>query len=880
MSTSALTPVTIPTERNVIPQPKVGNTDLMTEWWDWICSFFISPSEVRLLDRVIPIESSADFQLFRSYVGNIGRDLVEIAALDPSRLADRQKGIRMLAVESVMEGYAKTWMAEHKTYDYTSVNALFAQARGLRDKVMGHAETIPFHVPEAPKSPVSTVSSVSPGMVNKGNTCYLASLFQGILGDPVTRRWIVDAEFRLDPFAHGEFNQDDLAVFVRVLKECASEYEEAQRQGETKPFQFLAKLRSALDPLVTTIKLSNGKQEDPSEVLAALLRNLNPEGNPLFSQMLEYKVFKLGEGQEERLVAGKEALEAFEGFVIRLEAEGIEGEGVAEGLKAYLLAIDPETDYSELNDVPGILKAVLVKWTQVTEEMYRQTLLVNQETDLRRNYPTQSAYEKRVAAIEADILAKVENNLQKVQRIISENSLEQLIAWVKDDIRTRKDFPLQIESQWKNVIVTEKEALRKVTLNGHTDSNAFEAFLEQAFFETESGYCQYHQQTAHDVKLEIAQKEFGFEETPAYFFLQLCRNAHRGGASGGYKETKKVYLEETFYLDPRFTRDGKGGEYEVRWACVHLGGSADGGHYVNYRKCGEQWYRFDDSTASPASKEEVGRILQDCCLIFASRTDEEIPVEEIQRRIAARKEAALGKDNERRFEEIKRSQFGETKETSLLYLFSQELSRSVPTLATLQKIYQELALLRSGFIPFIEFTLRHHAVLEKTPIEQQLLKLKEIRHVCEKALIAAVNSHIVAQYVEIREQRRRFALEDIHRRTIEEASLSTASSRMEKVVDALRHENQVIEYLLTLDALPGGDVLLLMETFSPALKGKYEKVWAVWREEQAAHSIAEALEEIRRQNTEKLEPAQALAEQIRKVSFELCVQVNELLQTL
>ena len=87
-----------------------------------------------------------------------------------------------------------------------------------------------------------------------------------------------------------------------------------------------------------------------------------------------------------------------------------------------------------------------------------------------------------------------------------------------------------------------------------------------------------------------------------------------------YKDSKKVHLQDTFFLDPSITKDGQGGEYQVRWFVVHKGSSDKWGHYVNYRLTEKGWYCHDDTSSYPAAPKDVEAALETCCLIFATKT--------------------------------------------------------------------------------------------------------------------------------------------------------------------------------------------------------------------------------------------------------------------
>lgn len=852
----ALTPLPqIVAKRQEIAQvkpgaPEEGTFDWVFDIFNYLGSFFFGPVPKQLYDKATHLPTTVDVDTFVQYVGNLQVELNEAAALTPDRVEVRADCMRRLGVMGVMEDHARAWMKEHAQYEFAAVDLTFQQVKGLRQKVMDAVPNIGgYTVPDAPPlDAASSISKVSPGITNGGNNCYLISLLQGIIGDPITRQWIIDAEFVYDSPLLDD-SETKIRHFVRVLKECTFEFEETQRLGRKDPLPFIIKLRTALDPIVTSINLSRGGQEDPSEVLVAILSYLNPEGNPLFNVVTEKLVFDVKAAAAKKLTDGARELAAFSAQIATLKNQEAHQAGVEGGLMAYLNYLHPEGDYAGLNgDIPGILKAILLKLNERTEESFTN--------DRSR-----------------------ELHQIKIAEIVSEENLPTLIAKVEKLIADLQSMPALVATEWTKAKPTAREGLRTLKINGHTQSNAFESFIDAAFHEKLTvdktgarSSVQYLDKTPDEVRLEVTHSKYAFQTTPQHVFFALNRNGHLGtrSSAGSFKETKKVHLGETFFLHPKFTEDGRGGQYQVRWFCVHQGGSDKGGHYVNYRLTEKGWCCLDDHRSTLVENPKtVEAALQNCCLIFASRMDRDLSEHQIQEGIDAAIEASHGKDNEQRYTDIVKAQYSDAREVSLLHLFSSELSRRAPNVELLKRIFASLE--TTEFPGFVRGILTLTGNLAKTPIEDQLLQLKEIRN---RLLMVELNDHIVAQYAAVREQRRQHALDAITLAEIREPSLRAAGERAEKIFNALSYENHCLEYILTQHDLNGAAALFLLRTLSPALNEKYE---ALVKSSEEVLSVAECLEELAKRNLPHIESSAQLLEKIRKLGFEITVQANELI---
>jgi len=852
----ALTPLPqIVAKRQDIAQVKTGAPEEGT--FDWIFNFFSNVGSLfsgqdpeQLYDKVTHLPTTADVDTFVRYVGNMQVELNEAPALTLDRVEVRADCMRRLGVMGLMEDHAKAWMKEHVEYEFAAVNLTFQQVQVLRKKVMAAVPSVgEYTVPDAPALDASSsISKVSPGITNGGNNCYLISLLQGLIGDPITRRWIIDAEFVHDsPLLDNSGKK--IRNFVKVLKECTFEFEEAQRLGRKDPLPFIVKLRTALDPLVTSINLSSGRQEDPSEVLVAILSYLNPEGNPLFNIVTEKLVFAVEDAQAKKLEAGLQALATFRAAIATLKDEDVDHAGVEVGLMAYLTYLDPVENYAALvEDASGILKAILLKLNQRTEESF---------TDDKA----------------------LQLHLAKIDRITSEGSLPKLIEQVEKLADSLQNTPELVAKEWVKEKPTGREGLRTLKINGSTASNAFESFIAAAFNEEISKdktgapgiSVQYLDKTPHEVRLPATHSRYAFKTTPAHVFFALNRNAHSGNRSsaGSSKEMKKVHLGETFFLHPKFTEDGQGGQYQVRWLCVHEGTGDKGGHYVNYRLTVQGWCCLNDGSSRLVDEETIEKALQDCCLIFATRMNQVLSEKQIQEGIEAAIEASHGKDNELRYNEINRApQSHDTRELDLLHLFSNELSRKAPNVELLKKIFASLE--ETEFPAFVRDILTLTKNLTGAPIQNQLLQLKAIR---DRLLMVELNDHIVAQYVEVREQRRRHALDAIALKDITEPSLRAAGERAEKIFDALTYENHCLRYILDQDELNGATSLFLLRTLSSSLAAKYK---AHVRSSEERLPIAQYLQQLGLRNEPHIKSADELIGMIRELGIKITIQANEL----
>ena len=234
----ALTPLPqIVAKRQEIAQvktgaPEEGAFDWVFDIFSYLGSFFSPQDPKQLYDKVTHLTTTADVDTFVKYVGNMQAELIEASALTPDRVEVRADCMRRLGVMGIMEDHAKAWIEKHAQYDFAAVDLTFNQVQVLRKKVMAAVPNVfAYTVPDAPPlDPSSNISKVSPGISNGGNNCYLISLLQGLIGDPITRRWIIDAEFVHDsPLLDNSGKK--IRNFVKVLKKCTFEFEEAQRLG-------------------------------------------------------------------------------------------------------------------------------------------------------------------------------------------------------------------------------------------------------------------------------------------------------------------------------------------------------------------------------------------------------------------------------------------------------------------------------------------------------------------------------------------------------------------------------------------------------------------------------------------------------------------------
>ena len=452
MSTQALSAIS--TLQKFIIEPHKGLTS-QRGYFDWIFdflgfigSFVVSSPKKSLSESVESLPSSAMEDVFGKYVAKMSAEVRELEAVDLTNDHDRKGCIKRLFALGIMETHAQKWMQGHtKKYDYSDVTDLFKRANAIRQNILkqrpkGKTYTVSASLKERS---VSALSKTSPGIYNGGNNCYLISLFQGILGDPITRRWIVDGTFLVDSPRVDNDVKPHLKRFVTALKKCAFEYEEAQRTSQKKELKFILELREAIDPLITTLTLSSGKQEDPSEVLVQLLQYISPEGNPLFNELTEFSVFKLEQGQAEILDRAQEDLEkakaTLEVLSKSIAAEAETPEDVFKGLKGFLQSIDSKGDYVGLNDTLGVLKAILIVFKGVTQEEAKKRIEKAQSVVKRSSYPSKSGYQNRLKQIANEVTLKMRENQAQMEKIQEATSLPALLYQVSEEINQRLKAP-------------------------------------------------------------------------------------------------------------------------------------------------------------------------------------------------------------------------------------------------------------------------------------------------------------------------------------------------------------------------------------------------------------------------------------------------------
>ncbi|MCB1071947.1 MAG: hypothetical protein KDK96_02470, partial [Chlamydiia bacterium] len=239
-----------------------------------------------------------------------------------------------------------------------------------------------------------------------------------------------------------------------------------------------------------------------------------------------------------------------------------------------------------------------------------------------------------------------------------------------------------------------------------------------------------------------------------------------------------------FFIPPEFDIDGVGAKYE--WvALVNQSGGFGGGHYVaDVRTSDGNYHEYSDTSKRDLSEQVFIDAGKGCYGGFARRVD----CQDIAREMTEhRKQIAIG-------QEIGRAGFGkwgDAKELELIALFNKYLNEEEPSLAKLQKVYDQLSPNFHAFVAqFFPKDPKEH-LLGLKAITKPLLCTLEKSPSSAEALEAAkveVATHIVAQYEHVRRQNLELARD--HR------------TQIEKDLARLAREKAQLEHLLTLNESP------------------------------------------------------------------------------
>lgn len=305
------------------------------------------------------------------------------------------------------------------------------------------------------------------------------------------------------------------------------------------------------------------------------------------------------------------------------------------------------------------------------------------------------------------------------------------------------------------------------------DSFAFESLLENSL--REKDLSQIYIVDKNKIKRNCLSFTKQFMQRPEYLFLQFnrCNN-------GNEKIDSKIFLKETFFLNPQHVKSGEGGAYQVRWFVVHSGGT-DGGHYYTYRKVGDTWYKFNDTAVSEVKNMKAfERDLQTCYFFFAKRINKEFSIEELSYKIEKNIESAKPLNIENAIAEALKLSSPEEQELNLLSLFIRELNQTASCKESLQMIFNKMP---ECFKTFVE------------KLGTQLIDLKTV----ELALTTQVNGNIIEQYQYIRKQLLELAKEDKKDHSMQGNVLRELKIFISKNKKRLEYEKTCLEHLNTFE---------------------------------------------------------------------------------
>ncbi len=110
--------------------------------------------------------------------------------------------------------------------------------------------------------------------------------------------------------------------------------------------------------------------------------------------------------------------------------------------------------------------------------------------------------------------------------------------------------------------------------------------------------------------LQSGTKRVMISEAPNVLTMTLKRFGARQNAQGRFEATKDkhhVAIPERLDLTPYMHPDHRNGNnlYNLYGMVIHMGNSAQTGHYISYVKKNGVWYRFDDSTVTAVTTQHV-----------------------------------------------------------------------------------------------------------------------------------------------------------------------------------------------------------------------------------------------------------------------------------
>lgn len=226
-----------------------------------------------------------------------------------------------------------------------------------------------------------------------------------------------------------------------------------------------------------------------------------------------------------------------------------------------------------------------------------------------------------------------------------------------------------------------------------------------------------------------------FKTAPQYFFIHIKRYRTRKNIFGYTQEkiSDPISIQETFYLPPSATSDGKGAKYELRSYAYHSGRTSGGHYWCNAKREGK-YYSANDTTVFESRSEKFLEGAQQCHFLYAERV--EATEEEIEQGIKENKEKACKMHFERVLKAVEEEKSPAEKERKLLPHFIAQLKEQ--NLEKLQQIYDKMPTSFKGFV---------EKMLKSKKVRDHLLELKDI----DKEIAPnGKGKNIVEQYADLK----------------------------------------------------------------------------------------------------------------------------------
>jgi hypothetical protein len=163
-----------------------------------------------------------------------------------------------------------------------------------------------------------------------------------------------------------------------------------------------------------------------------------------------------------------------------------------------------------------------------------------------------------------------------------------------------------------NYVSTEQTDECDILLNLQGKKNySINHLLSEHFSNTAVGPSEggnYAVSDTHVQTFQLKQIKHRFCKAPEEFMLTLGRFGIKD--SGSFKISDRVPIDRTLYLPAEVTPKGERVAYTLDSFIVHLGEDIESGHYVCYKKSGENWVEADDHRVRVVAESEIDQILK------------------------------------------------------------------------------------------------------------------------------------------------------------------------------------------------------------------------------------------------------------------------------